>query len=164
MTPVHSIPFEDNSDLLQRWRRIEAKLREARPLLMHNGGVYEHRRPNQASVWVVRFRQRVDGKRRLRCVYLGEEILAEAARNLIQQWRTEAHPPRERQVQHWLRLTDWTASNLGYSHRARKRLKAAGEKAFKNPREALRFVYGGFRDPHIRDGGRPGRPAKSGLW
>ncbi|MFH0979951.1 MAG: hypothetical protein V2A79_00235, partial [Planctomycetota bacterium] len=130
---------------------------------MHVSCHQEQRHLGNAG-WVVRYRQRVDGRRRHRCIYVGEEILGEAARSLIGQWRAEAENPRERQVREWLRLTDSAASCLGYSKRARQRLKVAGEIALKDPHQALRFVCGGYLDRRIRDGRPRGRPAKSALW
>jgi len=114
----------------------------------------------------VRFRERVNGKRRHRCICLGPKVLADRARLLIQTWRAAAVSPEERRRQELLRLYDMTAAGHGYSRRVRKRLRVAAERSFGNPRAELELVVGlgSGGDDELRHGKRPGRPAKSGLW
>ena len=62
-------------------------------------------------------------------------------------------------------MADVMAKSRGYSARARQRLRAAAAEASADPMEAWKFVLRVRRDDgEYRQGKRPGRPAKGGLW
>jgi len=120
---------------------------------------------NSRSVWVVRYRDRRQGRPVQRSLYIGGAELAERARALICCWREEALTPDDRRRCQLLGMANVLAVSRGYSARARRRLRAAAAEASADPRDALRFVVGVRRDDaEFRAGKRPGRPSKSGLW
>jgi hypothetical protein len=123
--------------------------------------VFERQRGNDQ--WVVRYMDRVHGKKTYRCIYLGDADMAERTRELLQQWREERITPQERQQQARLQALDETAVALGFSGGARQRLKKAAQAAADDPRAMLDLVYS-HPFEKIRKGGRPGRPGGSGLW
>ena len=153
---------EDDPVLSQRWQKIEAKLRGAKHHLATAGCVTKRRRPGYAIVWAVRFRERVDGKRRHRSIYLGPQEFARRAWKLIESWRVAAFSPEDRRRRELLSLLELTAAAQDYSRRARKRLRTADDRAFGDHNAELQLMRDGDRD--IRWGKPPGRPAKSGLW
>jgi hypothetical protein len=149
--------------LYRRWRIVRAKLEAVKTQLQRAGSVRERRRPGRRSVWVVRYWDREDSKRRYRSIYLGAEPLAERARALINRWREEKITPRERIHRGALRDIDLSAAALGYSERARKRLRKSGEEAVGDTWAMVEFVFN-HPDPSVQFGHSPGRPSKSGLW
>ena len=163
MNEVIRTHLEDDPALFRRWRTVRAKLEAAKGHLENAGSVLERRRPGRPSVWVVRYRDRENGKRRYRAIYLGEETIAECARALIKQWRQQKKPPAQEMHEDTMRHLDVSAAALGFSRRARKRLRAVAENAAADPRAMVRIVFG-HPDPAVQYGRRPGRPSKSGLW
>ena len=161
MTPTAEM---DEPVMECRWRRIEAKLVAAKERLATAGYVAQRQLHCQQTVWVVRYRDDVDGKRRHRAIYLGPEVFAERAKALIRRWRAEAVNPEDRRRRSLLGLFDIAAVGYGYSGRARHRLRAAAEETFGDAFAEWRFVLGMRDDVEIARGKRPGRPAKSGLW
>ena len=79
-----------------RWTMIRKKLEAAKPRLQIAGKVFERQRGN--GQWVVRYLDRVHGKRTYRCIFLGDTDMVERTRELLQQWRAERIMPQERQL------------------------------------------------------------------
>lgn len=163
MTEAIQTHLKDDPALFRRWTMVRAKLEAAKGHLELAGSVLERRRPGRPSVWVVRFRDRENGEQRCRSVYLGEEAIAEHARVLIGRWRREKAAREEKRHQDTMRHLDMSAEALGFSGRARKRLRAVAEKAVEDPLAMARIVFG-HPDPAVQFGHRAGRPSKSGLW
>ncbi len=163
MTEAIQTHLKDDPALYRRWAMVRAKLEAAKEHLELAGSVLERRRPGRRSVWVVRYRDRENGKRRCRSIYLGEETIAEHARALIQRWRRDKDAVGVKRHQDTMRHLDISAEALGFSERARKRLRAAAEKAVDDPLSMARIVFG-HPDPAVQFGHRAGRPSKSGLW
>ena len=165
MMPPDQDVLDDDPVLQQRWQKIEAKLRAARGHLVTAGCVVKRRLPGYPTVWVVRYRERSEGRCRQRSIYLGPPELAKKAWKLIQCWRTEAVSPEDRRRRELLGLLGLAAGARDYSRRAHRRLKTAAERAFGDHHAELQLVFG-MRDgdKEIRWGKSPGRPAKSGLW
>ncbi len=165
MMPPDQDVLDGDPALQRRWQKIEAKLRAAKSHLVTAGCVVKRRLPGYPTVWVVRYRERSEGRCRHRSIYLGPQEFARKAWKLIQCWRTEAVSPEDRRRRELLGLLGLTAGARNYSRRARKRLGSAAERAFGDHRAELQLVYGmGDDDQEIRWGKPPGRPAKSGLW
>ena len=140
-------------------------MERARHLLETAGAVLKRGDSSSRERWVIRYRERVDGGVRHRSIYVGDELLAKLAKSLIEQWRAEAITPEQIRRTQILQLVDETAKSRGYSERARLRLRKTAKRCIGDRVAALRFVVGLRQDdPDIRDGRRPGRPAKSGLW
>ena len=150
----------------EAWTRILAKLEAARPHLLRGGAVVLRRNPKRAPAWVLRYRVRENGRRRLKSIYLGSTSIAQQARGLIKQWREEAVAPLDRVRARVLQLADKGAQVAGLSGKARRRLSRAVKPAVDDPISLLAMSAGAFpiNDPLIRDGKRHGRPSKSGLW
>jgi len=150
----------DNPMSHARWMEIESKLQRAKPRLLTAGCITRRRLSSSSKAFVLRYRERVQGKTVHRSIYLGSQPLANKARALLSQWRAE-----KRKHQDWWRLYNRTASCRRYSKRARQRLKKAALESFKDPREAVKFAAGFGQDyPLIHYGKPPGRPSRSGLW
>lgn len=142
---------------------MKARLERAKEYLQVAGSVLERKKPGRPSAWTVRYRCREDGRRRYKCIYLGDIEMARRARVLIRRWRSERLTEADRRLGRVLPLLDLSASAQGFSRRARRRLKRAATEAAQDPRQLLRIVVA-HPDPHIRAGSRAGRPAKSALW
>jgi len=126
--------------------------------------VRERRLENGAIVWVVRYPDRSGGKHVDRSIYLGCEPLAKCAKVLIQQWRDDQITPEELRHRETVQLLDISAAGLGFSKRARIRLKDAAEAAKDDPLAMLELVYGHPSSP-IRFGrGHGGRRGRGRLW
>ena len=165
MMPPDQDVLDDDPVLQQRWQTIEPKLRRAKSHLVTAGCVVKRRLPGYPTVWVVRYRERIEGRCRQRSIYLGSPGLAKKAWKLIQSWRTEVVSPEDRRRRELLGLLGLTAGARDYSRRACRRLKTAAERAFGDHHAELQIVYGLRNDDReIRWGKPPGRPAKSGLW
>lgn len=163
MIDANSNNLSDDPALHRQWTKVERKLNAAKKHLAVAGNVFERRLPGLPSVWVVRYYDRQDGKRRYRSIYLGEEAIAEYARALIGQWRRDRITPEERRHKETLALLDISASATGFSRRARKRLQSATEAARGDQRAMLHLVYS--HPDHAVQFGRPGgRPSKASLW
>ena len=165
MMPPHQDVFDGDPALQRRWLQIEVKLRAAKSHLVTAGCVVKRRLPGYPTVWVVRYRERIEGRRRQRSIYLGPPELAKKAWKLIQCWRTEAVSPEDRRRRELLGLLGLTAGARDYSRRARRRLRTVAQRAFGDHQAELQLVFG-MRDgdKEIRWGKPPGRPARSGLW
>ena len=165
MMPPDRDDLKDDPILQQRWQNIEAKLRAARDHLATAGCVVKRRLTGCQTVWVVRYRERIEGRCCHRSIYLGPQELAKKAWKLIQCWRTEVVSPEDRRRRELLGLLGLTAGARDYSRRARRRLTTVADRAFGDPHAELQLVFG-MRDDdkEIRWGKPPGRPAKSGLW
>ena len=136
---------------------------QAKDTLQTAGCVVRRNESSSPERWCVRYRQHVGGKVRHRAIYLGNHVMAERARTLIAGWRAKSDEELRRER---LRgIFDQTAVARGYSQRARRRLRAAAEKAFGDPMAELGFVARlRENDADIRLGRRPGRPPTSALW
>jgi hypothetical protein len=149
---------------LNRWKKIQARMTDAKAILQHTGGVYVQRKANGQTAYVVRYREQVKGLTCRRSIYLGDKAIATMAQDLIGHWRKEAGALSldDRRL---LQCADFIGSCRGYTGRARNRLRVAALESFEDIRTKVAFTFGlGQDDPAIRDGKRPGRPAKSGLW
>ncbi len=159
----NELDIRDDPALYRQWTKVKKKLHAAKKHLVVFGSVRERRLSSVQSVWVVRYTDRTEGKTRRRSIYLGDEAIAECARELIERWRREQITPEERRHQQTLKLLDVSALALGFSRPARKRLQVAAEAARDDPRTMLSIVRS-HPDPAVAFGQRGGRPSKSGLW
>ncbi len=154
-----------STNVEQKWDHLRTVMEAARCPLERQGFITRKSNKPKSEYWVIRYRETVESKTRLRSIYIGADTeLVARARQLLGTWQSAAHPERSPipgAQQSWETLLDH-AKSMSRGHR-RLFIEALRPVAG-DPLQLLATVrrWPGVLQAHQRSR-RPGRPLRGRL-